>query len=86
MPTTFLFGILTFVLILGPLIILHELGHLIVARRLGVKTLEFGIGFPPRAFAVRWTGRTVVRLSPDTKYKFDDDRAPTPGRETLSRR
>ena len=74
MPTTFLFGILTFVLILGPLIILHELGHLIVARRLGVKTLEFGIGFPPRAFAVRWTGRTVVRLSPDTKFKFDDDR------------
>ena len=74
MPTTFLFGILTFVLILGPLIILHELGHLIVARRLGVKTLEFGIGFPPRAFAVRWTGRTVVRLSPDTKYKSDDDR------------
>ena len=80
MPTTFLFGILTFVLILGPLIILHELGHLIVARRIGVKTLEFGIGFPPRAFGVRWTGRTAVRLSPDTKYEFGDQRAqPRPG-------
>ena len=74
MPATVLYGILTFVLILGPLIILHELGHLIVARRMGVKTLEFGIGFPPRAAAIRWTGRTIVRLSPDTRYKFEDQR------------
>ena len=74
MPATVFYGILTFVLILGPLIILHELGHLIVARRMGVKTLEFGVGFPPRAAVIRWTGRTIIRLSPDTKYKFDDQR------------
>ena len=31
------------------LVILHELGHAIIARRNGVKVEEFGIGFPPRA-------------------------------------
>src|ERR1700674_916530 len=30
------------------LIVLHELGHFLVARRNGVKALEFGIFFPPR--------------------------------------
>ncbi|MBQ3318743.1 site-2 protease family protein [Candidatus Saccharibacteria bacterium] len=33
------------------LVILHELGHFIAARRNGVKVNEFGIGFPPRAVA-----------------------------------
>ena len=30
------------------LVVVHEFGHFIVARRNGVKVLEFGIGFPPR--------------------------------------
>jgi regulator of sigma E protease len=29
----------------------HELGHFLVARRNGVRVLEFGIGFPPRLFS-----------------------------------
>ncbi len=33
------------------LVILHEFGHFIVARRGGVEVEEFGIGFPPRAWA-----------------------------------
>jgi regulator of sigma E protease len=33
------------------LIVLHELGHAIVSRRNGVVVEEFGIGFPPRAWA-----------------------------------
>ncbi|MEK7310764.1 MAG: M50 family metallopeptidase [Chloroflexota bacterium] len=37
-----------FVLIVGGLIFLHELGHFIAAIRLGVKVKEFGLGFPPR--------------------------------------
>jgi len=38
-----------FILVL--LVVLHELGHAIVARRNGVVVEEFGIGFPPRAWA-----------------------------------
>lgn len=37
--------------VLVVLVVLHELGHAIVARRNGVVVEEFGIGFPPRAWA-----------------------------------
>lgn len=43
------FAILAGLLILTLLVVIHELGHGIVARRNGVKVEEFGIGFPPRA-------------------------------------
>jgi regulator of sigma E protease len=41
--------IVVFLLVLGSLILVHELGHFVVARLSGVKVLEFAIGFPPRA-------------------------------------
>jgi regulator of sigma E protease len=41
---------LIFVLILGLLIFVHELGHFWVARKFGVRAEEFGFGFPPRVF------------------------------------
>lgn len=31
------------------LVVIHEIGHFVMARRGGVKVEEFGIGFPPRA-------------------------------------
>lgn len=37
-----------FIVILGVLIFVHELGHFVTARRNGVKADEFGFGFPPR--------------------------------------
>lgn len=40
-------GILLFV----GLVVLHEFGHFLAARRNGVAVEEFGIGFPPRAWA-----------------------------------
>lgn len=46
--TTFLI----FFLLLGVLILVHELGHFIVARRSGIKAEEFGFGFPPRLLGV----------------------------------
>lgn len=39
-------GILLFI----GLVIVHEFGHFLVARRNGVEVEEFGIGFPPRAW------------------------------------
>lgn len=44
---------LIFILILGVLIFVHELGHFVVARRNGIKAEEFGFGFPPRIFGVQ---------------------------------
>lgn len=40
--------IFVFVLILGLLIFVHELGHFAMARKFGVRADEFGFGFPPR--------------------------------------
>lgn len=44
-------GILIGLFLLVILVVIHELGHAIVARRNGVVVEEFGIGFPPRAWA-----------------------------------
>jgi len=52
-----------FVLILGALVIIHELGHFITARRANVRVLEFGIGFPPRAKVLRSKGETLYSLN-----------------------
>lgn len=47
------FGVIIGLLILMGLIVAHEFGHFIMARRNGVRVKEFGIGFPPRMVA--WT-------------------------------
>lgn len=44
--------ILIFVIILGLLVFVHELGHFLVARWNGIRVDEFGFGFPPRLFGV----------------------------------
>lgn len=41
--------LLIFLLILSFLVLIHELGHFVMARRSGVRVEEFGIGYPPRA-------------------------------------
>lgn len=46
-----LIGIVIGVLVLLLLVVVHELGHAIVARRNGVGVKEFGVGFPPKAYA-----------------------------------
>ncbi|MBI2762804.1 MAG: RIP metalloprotease [Chloroflexi bacterium] len=49
--------------ILGVLVVIHELGHFIVAKLFRVRVLEFGIGFPPRARVLRDVGETVYTLN-----------------------
>jgi len=42
--------IIIFVLVLSVLVFVHELGHFYTAKRFGVRSEEFGLGFPPRVF------------------------------------
>ncbi len=42
-----------FLAILAVLVLSHEFGHFIVARRSGIKVEEFGFGFPPRLFGIQ---------------------------------
>lgn len=44
---------LLFLTILVGLVLAHEFGHFATAKAFGVKVLEFGVGFPPRAFGRR---------------------------------
>lgn len=49
--------IIIFIIILAILILVHEFGHFIVAKKSGVRADEFGIGFPPRLLKLfRWKG------------------------------
>lgn len=41
-----------FLLMLGLLVVVHELGHFLTAIWMGIKVEEFGIGFPPRALTL----------------------------------
>ncbi|MEX0916513.1 MAG: site-2 protease family protein, partial [Candidatus Spechtbacterales bacterium] len=51
-----IFTILLFVISLSSLIIAHEWGHFMPARRAGMKVEEFGIGFPPRVWGKKLGG------------------------------
>lgn len=55
-------GILAFFLILALLVLVHETGHFTVAKLLGVRVEEFGLGFPPRLKTWR-RGKTSYSLN-----------------------
>ncbi len=54
--------ILAFLIILSVLVLVHELGHFLVAKKFGIKVEEFGIGFPPRAWGKK-IGETVYSVN-----------------------
>ncbi len=55
--------ILLFVVVLGGIVLVHEVGHYVVARLARVRILEFGIGLPPRARVLRTSGETQWTLN-----------------------
>jgi regulator of sigma E protease len=58
-----LFGIIVGLVILIVLVALHELGHAFAAVKSGVTVEEFGIGFPPRAWAKKLKRGTLFSLN-----------------------
>lgn len=44
------------------LMIIHEFGHFIIAKKFGVKVEEFGIGYPPRIFGKQF-GETLYSVN-----------------------
>lgn len=55
-------SVVAVVLVLGGLILFHELGHFLVARALGIGVKTFSLGFGPRLCGIR-RGRTDYRVS-----------------------
>jgi regulator of sigma E protease len=85
----FLFTILAFLLVIGPLIFIHELGHYYVGRWFGVKADAFSIGFGREIFG--WADKRGTRwkvgwlpLGGYVKFAGDMNPASTPTDEWLS--
>jgi len=55
-------SIVIFLIILSVLILVHELGHFIAAKKNGVMVEEFGIGYPPRIFSIK-KGETIYSIN-----------------------
>ena len=76
--------IAAFILVLTPLILIHELGHFFAAKSVGITILEFGLGFPPKVrklftwreteFTLNWIplGGFVRPLGEDVIRPLDD--------------
>lgn len=54
---------MTTILILSVLILLHELGHFLTAKKFGVRVDEFGLGLPPKALKLFRRGDTEYTLN-----------------------
>lgn len=52
--------IILFLLVLGALVFVHELGHFLAAKKLGVRVDEFALGFPPKLFGKKKGETTYV--------------------------
>ncbi len=63
MSANFLSQLLQFIIGIGIVIILHEMGHFLVARAFHVEVEEFGIGFPPRLVKLFNLGGTEFTLN-----------------------
>lgn len=55
-------NIIVFIIILGILVLAHEFGHFIAAKKIGVKVEEFAFGFPPTLWS---------RIKGQTKYMIN---------------
>lgn len=55
-------SVLSFILVLGVLIFVHELGHFLFAKAFGVKVLKFSLGFGNKVFGRKW-GETEYLIS-----------------------
>lgn len=57
-----LLTIIVFLLILSILVLVHELGHFVMAKIFGIKVEEFGFGLPPRIFGKKF-GETIYSIN-----------------------
>jgi len=53
---------LIFIAVIGVLVVVHEFGHFIVAKKSGMKVEEFGFGFPPRLWGIK-KGETIYSIN-----------------------
>jgi regulator of sigma E protease len=77
--------LLAFVFVLGVLIFVHELGHFLAAKRIGVRVLKFQLGFNPTVLSKKW-GDTeyslgILPLGGYVKMAGENPEEPRTGRD-----
>lgn len=60
--TTMILSIAIFIITLLVLVLIHEFGHFIMAKRFGIKVEEFGFGIPPRLWGKK-IGETIYSIN-----------------------
>jgi regulator of sigma E protease len=84
------FFAMAFLLVLTPIVFIHELGHFLVARWCGVKIKDFSIGFGREIFGfydrhgTRWRF-SWIPIGGYVRFMDDDNAASFPSRESLER-
>ena len=68
---TVIASIVSFILVLLPLIIFHEFGHYFSAKFFKIKVLEFGFGFPPKIFSL-WSGKNSLYINKKLLEKYEN--------------
>ncbi len=58
-----IFKLVSFILVLGLLVFVHELGHFAMAKWAGIRVDEFGFGFPPRMLTLFRKGETEYTIN-----------------------
>lgn len=59
---SYLLSVIAFIVIFSILILVHEFGHFIMAKRAGIKVEEFGFGLPPRLWGKK-KGETIYSIN-----------------------
>ena len=57
-----IFSIIIFIFSLLVLVLIHEFGHFMLAKKFGIKVEEFGFGIPPKVFGKK-IGETIYSLN-----------------------
>lgn len=85
-------SILIFILVLSILVLVHELGHFLVAKKFGILVEEFGFGLPPKIFGKKIKDTIYsINLLPFGGFvrlhgELTEDNVTKPGRAFLNKR
>ena len=63
MIVTTLVTVAAVVIVFSLMILVHEVGHFIVAKKAGVKVEEFGLGYPPKLLTITKRGDTEFTIN-----------------------
>jgi regulator of sigma E protease len=84
MINNFLLSLIEFIAALSFLLLVHELGHYLVGRWMGIQAEEFGFGYPPKLLKLfRWKGTdftiNLIPFGAFVRFKGEEDPEVTGG-------